>query len=121
MAIFDTTSFRITSQGLDILWKKQEVISQNIANKDTPDYKAKYVDFYSVLKEKVLENGSTKDELNLDYKILEDSSTADQADGNNVDSDMQQIELARAQFQYSALINQMNGDFDLMRSALKST
>ncbi|NLJ16931.1 MAG: flagellar basal body rod protein FlgB, partial [Clostridiales bacterium] len=50
MAIFDTTSFRITSQGLDILWKKQEVISQNIANKDTPDYKAKYVDFYSVLK-----------------------------------------------------------------------
>lgn len=121
MKLFDTTSFRVTNQGLDILWKKQQIISQNIANKDTPDYKAKYIDFYSVLKEKLQDNGKVKTELNLDYKIVEDSYTADQPDGNNVDSDMQQIELARAQLQYSALINQLNGEFDLMRSALKST
>ena len=121
MALFDTTSFRVTSQGLDILWKKQQIISQNITNKDTPDYKAKYIDFYSVLKDKFLENGKVSKELNLEYKVLEDSNTADQPDGNNVDSDMQQLELARAQFQYSALINQLNGDFDLMKTALKST
>ena len=51
MAIFNNTSFRLLEQGLDGVWKKQQIISQNIANADTPGYKAKTVNFKTVMSE----------------------------------------------------------------------
>ena len=54
MALFDNTSFRIMEQGLQLLSKQQQVIANNIANQDTPDYHAKYLYFAGVLKEKSL-------------------------------------------------------------------
>lgn len=44
--------------------------------------------------------------------------TDDQADGNNVDNDVQQGELAKAQIQYDAIMNSMNGNFARVRSAM---
>ena len=118
MALFDTTAFRITEQGLTVLWTKQQIIAQNIANADTPDYNCKYLEFSGVLREKLRQNGTIKQELNLAQRVYIDRNTNDQADKNNVDNDTQQAELARAQLQYDALINQMNGNFTRMRSAL---
>ena len=60
MALFDTTSFRIAEQGLDLLVKQQQIIAQNIANVDTPDYKAKYLYFAGVLKETIDEKTAEK-------------------------------------------------------------
>ena len=57
MALFDTTSFRIAEQGLQLLSLQQQVIAQNIANQDTPDYKCKYLYFAAVLKDKLDEKG----------------------------------------------------------------
>lgn len=118
MALFDTTAFRITEQGLAVLWQKQQVIAQNIANADTPGYKCKYLEFSGVLRDKLRANGTVKKELNLAQSIVTDYATNDQGDTNNVDNDTQQAELARAQLQYDALINQMNGNFTRMRSAM---
>ena len=118
MALFDTTAFRVLEQGMSVLWQKQQIISQNIANADTPDYNCKYVEFSGVLREKLRVNGSIKNELNLTYSVITDRATRDQADGNNVDNDTQMAELANAQIQYDALINSMNGNFTRMRSAL---
>ena len=53
MALFNTNAFRITEQGLSVLWQKQQIIAQNIANQDTPGYNCKYLDFYAVLKERM--------------------------------------------------------------------
>ena len=53
MGLFDSNAFKITEQGLDAAWYKQQVISHNIANVSTPDFKAKTVDFGLVLKEKM--------------------------------------------------------------------
>lgn len=118
MALFDTTAFRITEQGLSVLWQKQQIIAQNIANADTPDYNCKYLEFSGVLREKLRANGTIKQELNLRQEVVIDTVTRDQFDGNNVDIDTQQAELANAQLQYDALINSMNGNFTRMRSAL---
>ena len=49
---------------------------------------------------------------------LIDRVTDDQADGNNVDNDVQQGELAKAQIQYDAIMNSMNGNFARVRSAM---
>lgn len=58
MALFNTNAFRITEQGLSVLWQKQQIIAQNIANQDTPGYNCKYLDFYAVLKDR-MESTST--------------------------------------------------------------
>lgn len=118
MALFDTTAFRITEQGLSILWQKQQVIAQNISNEDTPGYKAKSLEFSGVLRDKLRANGTVKKELNLTQALVTDYATNDQGDTNNVDHDTQAAELAKTQLQYDALINQMNGNFARLRSAL---
>lgn len=128
MALFNTNAFRITEQGLSVIWQKQQVIAQNIANQDTPGYNCKYLDFYAVLKDK-LENSSViggkaakgEKQLQLVTKIYEDTITNTQPDGNNVDVDSQSNELVKVQLQYQALKNQMNGEFTRLRSAMKTT
>lgn len=118
MALFDTTAFRILEQGMSVLWQKQQVISQNIANADTPDYNCKYLEFSGVLRDKLRANGTIKKELNLTEHLVVDTYTRDQIDGNNVDNDTQMAELTNAQLQYDALINSMNGNFTRIRSAM---
>lgn len=118
MALFDTNAFRVAEQGLSVLWQKQQIISENIANADTPDYNCKYLDFAGILRDKLRSNGSVDVELNLVQRLYIDRYTDDQPDGNNVDNDVQQGEFARAQIQYDALINSMNGNFSRVRSAM---
>lgn len=128
LALFNTNSFRVTEQGLSVLWQKQQVIAQNIANQDTPDYNCKYLDFYAVLKDK-LESSSViggkvapgSKQVDLVTRIVVDDSTNTQPDGNNVDVDSQSAELAKVQLQYQALKNQMNGQFTRLRSAMKTS
>ena len=123
MALFDTTSFRIAEQGLDLLTKQQSIIAQNIANVDTPDYKCKYLYFAGVLKEKLDEAGNAtgKKRLELASVIHTDENTADQPDGNNVDSDTQSALFAKNALQYEALINQINSEFTMMRTAMRKS
>lgn len=121
MALFDTTAFRIMEQGLTLLSKQQSIIAQNIANQDTPDYKCKYLYFAGALKEKLDENGQTtgKKRLELVSTIYTDNNTKDQPDGNNVDNDTQQALFVKNAIQYEAIINQMNSEFNMMRTAMK--
>lgn len=118
MALFDTTAFRIIEQGMTVMWTKQQIISQNISNQDTPGYNCKYLDFEGVLSDKLRADGTIKKELNIQQRLIIDTYTNDQADGNNVDMDVQSAEAARTAYWLDALINQMNGNFSRMRSAI---
>lgn len=123
MALFDTTGFRILEQGMSIINQSQAVIANNIANQDTPDYKCKYLYFAGVLSDKLeaTEQMKYKKELNLASAIYTDETTYDQADGNNVDADTQQALFAKNALLYEALLNQMNSEFTLMRTAMSKT
>ena len=110
MALFNTNAFRITEQGLSVLWQKQQIIAQNIANQDTPGYNCKYLDFYAVLKDKMestsVVGGKAKEgskQVELATRVYEDTATNTQPDGNNVDVDSQSNELAKVQLHYQAL------------------
>ena len=118
MALFDTNAFRISEQGLSVLWQKQQIIAENIANADTPDYNSKYLDLAGIFKHKLRSNGTVDTEIDLVQRLFIDRVTDDQADGNNVDNDVQQGELAKAQIQYDAIMNSMNGNFARVRSAM---
>ena len=43
------------SSGMDALWQKQQVISHNIANVETPGYKAKHCLLYTSINNKAYE------------------------------------------------------------------
>ena len=120
MALFDRTGFRLIEQGIDIVNQTKRVISHNLSNIDTPGYKCKYLSFSGVLKDKLnaSENAKFKKELHLASYIYSDNSTFDQPDGNNVDSDTQQALFVKNALLQEALINQMDSEFTLMRSAM---
>ena len=120
MALFNTTGFRILEEGLSIINQTQAVISHNIANQDTPGYKCKYVYFGGVLRDKLeaSDNAKYKKELHLASYIYTDDNTYDQPDGNNVDSDTQSALFEKYGLLQQALINQMNSEFTLMRTAM---
>ena len=84
MALFDTNAFRISEQGLSVLWQKQQIIAENIANADTPDYNCKYLDFAGIFRDKLRSNGTVDTEIDLVQRLFIDRVTDDQADGNNV-------------------------------------
>ena len=123
MTLFDTTGFRILQEGINICTKNRDVIANNIINQDTPGYKCKYLQFGAVLRDKLnISEGEkyTKELHFADYTIT-DHNTEDQPDENNVDFDTQQNLFVQNSILYDALVNQMNSEFVLMRSAMRRT
>lgn len=118
--LFDTTAFRIVEQGLSVMWQKGKIHQENIANADTPDYNARYLTFGGILKDKLRADGTVKKELNLVQGIYTDYYTNDQADHNNVDSDTEMAEYLKTSYRIEALINQMDGNFSRIRSAMST-
>ena len=118
----DSNALKATQKSLDSLWVRQKVISNNIANIDTPGYKSKTVKFEEML-EKILISGEEKSAVrdrlsSLEPKILENDSTSLREDGNNVDIDSENIELARTQVQYEYMINIISSEISRMKYAI---
>lgn len=99
--ILSGTSFNLLQQGMDAVWKKQTVTLHNLANVETPGYKAKYVDFetvYTLLKDAAGNTGRVATQIKAVVK--EDATTSMREDGNNVDPDKEGLALAKAQIEY---------------------
>lgn len=120
----------IMDKAADASWTRENVIANNIANVDTPGYKRQDVDFQSAL---ARELGHSKyvtlDKkvrgLNSDLTGLSVSPYTDSAnysyrlDGNNVDVDTEQVELASEQLRYELLTTSINEEFSRMKVVLK--
>ena len=120
MGLFDSASFRIMEQGLRFTSENKKVISQNIANIDTPDYKSKYLTFSGVLRDKMNTQSKYKKELHLKQSgIMVDENTKGQPDGNNVDYEMQAALLKSNALQQEAIMIQLETEFRMMRAGMK--
>ena len=106
---------------------RNNVIVNNIANVDTPNYKRKDVQFESYL-QSALTGGGTLDErvADVDFNSLKPKVYTDNAslsyrlDGNNVDPDTEQSYLADNQIRYYTLLDSMTQEFSRMKSALQA-
>lgn len=99
---------------LDGLATQQEVIGQNIANVDTPGYRAQKVDFKSTLQRALKQTGKVVMKT-TNPGHLQGTSAADRiqislreggtsrADGNNVDIDVELTQMTETVVQYQAL------------------
>lgn len=115
-------------QGLNYSATKGRVISQNIANVDTPNYKAKSVSFKDVLAD--VQNAGLKayktDQKHIDFNntrsannVFDYSNFRYRHDGNGVDMDKEQADLAKNQIYYNALVDRINGKFSTLQNVIK--
>lgn len=118
----------VLDKAADASWLREQTITNNIANVDTPGYKRKDVDFESVLQRELGNSQYTSlDEKvkNLDLSELGVSTYTDSAsysyriDENNVDIDTENVELASEQIRYQALTeNCITSEFNRLSTAL---
>lgn len=115
--ILNTLANQAVESGLDVTWLKMRAHADNISNYSTPDYKAKRIDFHEVF-ESVNDNMSGK--LLMRATVSTDEETEARVDGNNVNMEYEQLEMWKAQAQYTALINKVNTDYSNIRSVIST-
>jgi len=126
-----TSSSKVTFSGADSylqaamsgLAARQRTIANNIANVDTPNFKASEVRFEDALKSAVNRGqaSSAGDQSSLNRSISRSSlldATSTRADGNNVDIDREMELLGEANLNYSALTQLMSTRIGILRNVI---
>src|SRR5690625_3511000 len=117
MKVFDTTLHSLEN-ALHYSTKTNEAISNNIANIDTPNYKAQNVSFKSILKDEStkisLKQTNVKhlpasDSEKFSHAMMTNRNTSYNHNGNNVDMDKEMAKLAENQIFYRSLVDRING------------
>ncbi len=112
---------------LGFIWDKMQLHLHNVANANTPGYKSKFITFDEEFRNR-LTMEHRKDAGIDDYnRIIRTQKptlhyTKNQSarlDGNNVDMDTEQIEIARTAYHYNYLIKSINNDITRLRTAIK--
>ncbi|MCR5793250.1 MAG: flagellar basal body rod protein FlgB [Lachnospiraceae bacterium] len=115
----------VLDKAADASWKRNELIAENIANVDTPNYKRKDVQFEAYLRTAVSGGKSLDDDINnIDLNTI-NSTTYTEAyqysfrmDNNNVDISTENAELAKNQLRYYTLLDSMTQEFSRIKSVL---
>lgn len=119
---------RVLDKAADACWLRNEAISNNISNVDTPGYTRQDVAFESVLKEALgMSRYKTMDAKVADLKVerLNGRPYTDYAnfsyriDGNNVDIDNENVMLAENQLKYQGLMTAINQEFMNLQTVMK--
>ena len=121
----------VLNKAADASWLRNEAISNNIANVDTPNYKRQDVSFETELRHAL----RSSKYITLDQKVealnsgrlshieprtyLDHTGFSYRLDGNNVDIDTENVELASNQIKYNALIQSIDQEFKNIKSVIK--
>jgi flagellar basal-body rod protein FlgB len=106
---------------------KQKVVSQNIANVDTPNYKAKDVSFKAAFDQAMGNtiNANKSDSRHFDFTgkssipgVVSKNLNYNE-NGNSVDLDKEMADLATNQIYYNALTERINGKFNSLQSVIR--
>lgn len=114
---FNSISNQALERGLDAVWLKLQVTSDNIANYETPGYKAKQVSFEQVMRSVSAGDPSTP-AMAFRTTITTDKNTTSRVDGNNVVMEKEQLELWKEQVQYAALSQKVSGSYANIRNVV---
>ena len=121
----------VLDKALDASDLRKTVITNNLANINTPGYKRREVDFESLLKQELEQTKwISRDEKvsNVHLDHLNAGVHYDMAafsynyrlDGNNVDVDTENVELASEQLRYQLLADSVTQEFSRLKTAIGS-
>ncbi|WP_411676475.1 flagellar basal body rod protein FlgB [Caproicibacter sp.] len=118
----DSVTTSLLNKDLDGLWARQQVVSDNIANFETPGYKTKSVSFEDQLQNEIEAGGTSGnmvsgiDQVHPETTVAQDEMF--RADGNGVDLEQQNIELARTQLNYYYSLAELSDSFSRLKTAI---
>ncbi|WP_456381365.1 flagellar basal body rod protein FlgB [Hydrogenimonas sp.] len=129
----------LMKEALDYRATREDLISSNIANVDTPGYRARDIDFEEILAEKrgriFSENSrelrmartnarhlprAREEERNGGTLFFRDGHLA-RNDGNTVDLDVETTEMAKNTVMYNALVAALKKDSAIFRSVIDAS
>ena len=133
MDINDKT-IRALATSLNLRELRQKVISSNIANTETPGYKAKRVDFEDALRGALDLNGrnslTTSSQRHFDVggggfdnlkpEIHQDPNGVVNEDGNTVDMEAEIVKMQENRFLYEAAVQLLNKKMAMKKYAITS-
>lgn len=126
MDFLSTNSFLLMEKSLGFLWTKQAAILDNIANAETPNYKAKVVTFEETIQSKLEAARSGARPRQSVRKVLDESEfavtehlDATRMDENGVNVTAQSVEAMRNAYQMRYVLNAINSDLKLVHAAVR--
>ena len=128
MADFLTSNTMLMlEKSMNFQWTKQNVLLDNIANAETPNYKAKYVTFEDALSDRIQAAALEKKSLSNIRNVLNTTSPtirtnnaeSTRMDGNGVNVTEQTLEMVRNAYQMQYVLNAISTDFSILRSAIR--
>ena len=105
-------SIRVLEKMLDISAFRQKLLTSNIANADTPGYRAKDISFQGEL-DKAMKGAHSG------YDIYEPATTMSNRDGNNVNLDIEMAKVAENTLIYNAATQLMGIKMRMMKDVMK--
>jgi len=130
MSTINDQTMQLVNKALNAAVYRNEAISNNIANVNTRNYKANRVLFEEELKNAMsgLKNklhtthsnhiSATKSLDDITPKMVKDTTTSMRLDGNNVDIDVENANLAANQLLYNTLIQQASKKISVLRHVI---
>ena len=127
MDFLTSNSQLLLEKSMGFLWTKQAAILDNIANAETPNYKAKVVTFEETIKDKLEQAaGRTQGAGKAVREVLEDSElivfedqeqTGMDDNGVNVTSEM--TEMIRNAYQQQYVYSAITKHYSILRMAIR--
>ena len=127
-------SLRFHQEALNLRARRQEVLSANIANADTPNYKARDFDFGAALTQAV-DRGRPAQSLSLsgtstghlpgqaaggaDAELMYRTPHQSSIDGNTVEMDMERVNFADNAMRYEANLTVLSAKIKSLLSAIQ--
>ena len=99
--------FPVLENLLTLTSKRQQILAGNVANIDTPGYRAKDISFADEL------DGN----LDVSARVFE-VETKEKPNGNNVDLDRELTEITKNGLQYVTLVQYLNQRIKTLRAAI---
>ena len=134
--IFNSANFNYLPRAMTAASIRQEVIANNIANVNTPNYRKSVVEFEELLAREIygeepdgkLDMVRTHDkhlpfkplDFHAEPTILQDMTHTMRVDNNNVDIDIEMANLAKNQLYYNAMVTEFGGHVTRIKNAITS-
>jgi flagellar basal-body rod protein FlgB len=129
-SLFSDSAMRTARTALDGLSLRQQAISRNLANVDTPGYQSQTIDFEDTLKHLVDQDGSLPLETTSSshlrpasqetgFSIAHRQGGSFRADQNNVDVDVEMTDMSETGIQYQAVSQTISQKLLLLKALAK--
>ena len=125
MSIFDS-ALSVHAKSLTARSQRVEVLAQNIANADTPNFKARDIDFKQVFKNTTEDTMQTTHGKHMALPLDENAEGMMYRipfnvafDGNTVELNIEQAQYGKAAAEYQATVNFLQDEIGGLRKALR--